>query len=177
MRGADSDGTVDPHCTGFATCTFAMTVWVLSDRRKIPVNTAMLLIATVLWLLATIVRDRSLSACEWYSYDGADYSETARTSHNWRPLSITITSGPRQVPLTIFRTSATVYLYSTNVSTTFPPSSEMPLSCVILPGGFGGQGRLMDNCRSSDVTSSGRTGISSPYHASPASVPYAASPG
>jgi len=39
---------------GFATCTFAMTVWVLKDRRKIPVNTTMLVIATVLWLLSTI---------------------------------------------------------------------------------------------------------------------------
>ncbi|KZT66952.1 hypothetical protein DAEQUDRAFT_433132 [Daedalea quercina L-15889] len=39
---------------GFATSTFAMTIWVLKDRRKIPVNTAMLTLATVLWILSTM---------------------------------------------------------------------------------------------------------------------------
>ncbi|KAI0725226.1 hypothetical protein C8Q72DRAFT_854067 [Fomitopsis betulina] len=39
---------------GFATCTFAMTVWVLNDRRKVPVNAVMLITAAVLWLMATI---------------------------------------------------------------------------------------------------------------------------
>ncbi|KAH9914749.1 uncharacterized protein B0H18DRAFT_1125333 [Fomitopsis serialis] len=39
---------------GFATCTFAMTVWVLKDRRKLPVNTTMLIIAAVLWLMSTV---------------------------------------------------------------------------------------------------------------------------
>ena len=50
--------------SGFATCTFAMTVWVLNDRRKVPVNAAMLLIAAVLWLLATIVRVGSFTECQ-----------------------------------------------------------------------------------------------------------------
>ncbi|KZT63588.1 hypothetical protein DAEQUDRAFT_770485 [Daedalea quercina L-15889] len=39
---------------GFATSTFAMTVWVLKGRQKIPVYAAMLILAIVLWILSTM---------------------------------------------------------------------------------------------------------------------------